>query len=84
MGLDTHRSDCNTNRAGAGPAIDWGDNNGNHVTTLGGDSIDVGVLNATALNAADNRIHPSRAESRTSRAAPSPPRSVTTPATSAA
>ena len=28
----THRSDCNTNRAGVGFAIDWGDNNGNHVT----------------------------------------------------
>src|SRR5690242_13662689 len=40
----THHSNCNTDRAGAGFAVDWGDNNGNHVTTLGNDSIDVGVL----------------------------------------
>src|SRR4051812_30352263 len=32
----THHSDCNTDRTGAGYAIDWGDPNqpGNHVTTL--------------------------------------------------
>ena len=52
----THRSNCNENRAGAGFAIDWNDNNGNHVTVLNGVSIDVGVLNATALNAADNLV----------------------------
>src|SRR3954469_18743239 len=53
----THHSDCNTDRAGAGFAIDWGDNNGNHVTTLNGDSIDVGVLTSTLLNNQDNAVH---------------------------
>src|SRR4051794_3645330 len=54
----THGSDCNNNRAGVGVSIDWGDNNGNHVTTLNGDSIDVGVATATLLNAQDNLVHP--------------------------
>src|SRR3954453_830673 len=41
----THRSNCNTDRAGVGIAIDWNDPNaaGNHVTTLNGVSIDVGT-----------------------------------------
>src|SRR3954467_13170501 len=53
----THHSNCNLDRAGVGIAVDWGDNNGNHVTTLGNDSIDVGVLTATLLNAQDNNVH---------------------------
>src|SRR2546423_7541393 len=47
-------NDCNGSRAGIGVAIDWGDANGNHVTTLNGDSIDVGVLAANLLDPADN------------------------------
>jgi len=41
----THHSDCNTDRAGVGIAIDWNDPNaaGNHVTDLNGESIDVGT-----------------------------------------
>ena len=48
----THRSDCNTDRAGVGIAIDWNDPNaaGNHVTTLNGVSIDVGTPS-------DNAVH---------------------------
>src|SRR4051794_28329192 len=53
----THHSNCNLDRAGVGIAVDWGDNNGNHVTTLNGDSIDVGVLTTTPLNTADNAVH---------------------------
>src|SRR3954470_7468260 len=53
----THHSNCNLDRAGVGIAVDWGDNNGNHVTTLGNDSIDVGVLTTTPLNTADNAVH---------------------------
>src|SRR3954453_18624460 len=53
----THHSNCNLDRAGVGIAVDWGDNNGNHVTTLGIDSIDVGVLTTTPLNTADNAVH---------------------------
>ena len=49
----THHSDCNTNRAGVGVAIDWNDPTqpGNHVTTLNGDPIDVGTPT-------DNVVHP--------------------------
>jgi hypothetical protein len=54
----THHSDCNLDKRAVGFAIDWGDANGNHVTTIGADSIDVGVLNADAYNAADNAVHP--------------------------
>jgi hypothetical protein len=45
-------SDCNTDRAGVGIAIDWNDPNqaGNHVTTLNGVSIDVGTPS-------DNAVH---------------------------
>ncbi len=48
----THRSDCNTNRAGVGIAIDWNDPNepGNVVTTLNGTLIDVGTPS-------DNNVH---------------------------
>jgi len=48
----THHSDCNTDRAGVGIAIDWGDPGqpGNHVTTLNGVSIDVGTPS-------DNQVH---------------------------
>src|SRR4051812_44508007 len=53
----THNTNCNNDRAGVGFAVDWGDNNGNHVTTLNGDSIDVGVATATSRNAADNVVH---------------------------
>ena len=61
-------TDCNTDRAGVGIAIDWGDDdpqnagspNGFHVTTLGNpaDSIDVGVLHSYLGNAVDNLVHP--------------------------
>jgi uncharacterized repeat protein (TIGR01451 family) len=48
----THaNSDCNGDKRGIGVAIDWGDNNANHVTDLNGDSIDVGT-------ATDNVAHP--------------------------
>jgi hypothetical protein len=60
----THKSDCNTNRTGAGYAIDWNDPNaaGNHVTTLGtAGSIDVGSA-GNAYNPADNEVHPTRPE----------------------
>src|SRR3954471_6922911 len=53
----THHSNCNLDRAGVGIAVDWGDNNGNHVTTLGADSIDVGERAATLLNKQDNAVH---------------------------
>src|SRR3954452_17826410 len=48
----THHSNCNTDRAGVGIAVDWNDPNaaGNHVTTLNGTSIDVGT-------AGDNVVH---------------------------
>src|SRR3954471_19283051 len=56
----THHSNCNTDRAGVGVAIDWNDTNqpGNVVTTLNGVTIDVGAASATALNPADNAVHP--------------------------
>src|SRR4051812_4613549 len=56
----THKSNCNTDRAGVGVAIDWNDPNqgGNLVTTLNGTPIDVGAANATPLNPADNAVHP--------------------------
>src|SRR5437667_6948846 len=48
----THGSDCNTDRAGAGFAVDWNDPNqaGNHVTTLPAPvgSVDVGAAAANA------------------------------------
>jgi hypothetical protein len=60
----THKSNCNTNRTGAGYAIDWNDPNagGNHVTTLDtAGSIDVGST-GNAYNPADNEVHPTRPE----------------------
>ena len=55
----THHSDCNTNRAGVGVAIDWNDPDqaGNHITVLNGESIDVGVAQA-GRNPLDNIVHP--------------------------
>ena len=61
----THHSDCNTDRTGAGYAVDWGDPNqsGNHVTTLNGvGSIDVGAASGNAYNPFDNEVHPTRPE----------------------
>ena len=54
----THGTDCNADRFAAGWAADWNDPNapGNHVTTLGTDSIDVGVARANPYNAADNHV----------------------------
>src|SRR6478735_2776130 len=51
----THKSDCNTNRTGAGYAVDWNDPNapGSFVATLNGQSIDAGNA-ANAYNAFDN------------------------------
>ena len=48
----THHSDCNTDRAGVGIAIDWNDpaQPGNVVTTLNGTLIDVGTPS-------DNAVH---------------------------
>src|SRR5579862_2256086 len=56
----THNSDCNTNRAGVGFAIDWNDPNdpGFHVTTLNGVSVDVGSTLAVNGNTVDNVVHP--------------------------
>jgi hypothetical protein len=56
----THKSNCNTDRAGVGVAIDWNDTNqpGNVVTTLNGVTIDVGVKDAGGLNPQDNAVHP--------------------------
>src|SRR4051794_5847011 len=56
----THHSNCNTDRAGVGVAIDWNDKNqaGNLVTTLNGVTIDVGTASANILNPADNQVHP--------------------------
>src|SRR3954452_24797772 len=55
----THHSNCNLDRAGVGIAVDWGEGplTGNHVTTLGNDSIDVGVRAATVYNEQDNFVH---------------------------
>ena len=56
----TRHSNCNTDRAGVGIAIDWNDPNqpGNVVATLDGVPIDVGAAVANALNPADNAVHP--------------------------
>src|SRR3954468_22585097 len=55
----THHSNCNLDRAGVGIAVDWGEGplTGNHVTTLGNDSIDVGVRADTVYNKQDNLVH---------------------------
>jgi uncharacterized repeat protein (TIGR01451 family) len=54
----THDSDCNLDRFAVGWATDWNDANspGNHLATLGLDSIDVGVATADAFNVADNNV----------------------------
>ena len=52
-------TNINTSSCGgvdAGFNVAWGDNNGNALTA-GGNTILVGVLNATAYDAADNTIH---------------------------
>jgi uncharacterized repeat protein (TIGR01451 family) len=68
----THGSDCNTNRSGAGVAVNWFDPNdrGFHVTyfnvnggvadtTPGGpDDFGVGATGAGGLNAVDDVVHP--------------------------
>jgi hypothetical protein len=56
----THHSDCNTDRAGAGFAVDWNDPDdpGFVVTTLNGVTIDVGSSVAVNGNAVDNVVHP--------------------------
>jgi hypothetical protein len=56
----THHKDCNTDRAGAGFAVDWNDPSdpGFHVTTLNGDSIDVGSTSTANGNTVDNVVHP--------------------------
>ena len=54
----THNTDCNTDRAGTGFAVDWNDSQdgGFHVTTLNGTSIDVGSV-GNLLNPVDNTVH---------------------------
>src|SRR5262245_54276853 len=56
----THGTDCNTDRAGAGFAVDWNDPDdpGFVVTTLNGVTIDVGSSVAINGNAVDNVVHP--------------------------
>jgi hypothetical protein len=56
----THNKDCNLDRAGVGFAVDWNDPDdpGFHVTTLNGDSIDVGSSLAVNGNSVDNVVHP--------------------------
>jgi len=56
----THHTDCNTDRAGVGFAVDWNDpqDSGFHVTTLNGVSIDVGSTKAVNGNTIDNVVHP--------------------------
>jgi hypothetical protein len=53
----THHSDCNNDQRAVGFAVDWGDGNGNVVVA----PVAVGVKNATSLNAADNKVHPTPA-----------------------
>src|SRR3954454_2479141 len=56
---NTHHSDCNTDRAGVGVAIDWGEHpNGNFVTNLNGQDLYVGVNPFTSFNRFDNVAHP--------------------------
>jgi hypothetical protein len=56
----THNKDCNLDRAGAGFSVDWNDPDdpGFHITTLNGDSIDVGSSLAVNGNTVDNVVHP--------------------------
>src|SRR5690349_11844960 len=56
----THSTDCNTDRAGVGFAVDWHDPDdpGYHVTTLDGASIDVGSSLTVNGNTVDNVVHP--------------------------
>jgi hypothetical protein len=58
----THKSDCNQDKRAVGFAVDWNDPNapGNVVTTLNGQTIDVGVATANTYNSADNVVHPAQ------------------------
>ncbi len=75
----THGADCNTNRAGAGVAVNWFDpqDRGFHVaffnvnggvadTTAGGpDDFGVGSTGASGLNNIDNVVHPTENDTGT-------------------
>jgi hypothetical protein len=75
----THGADCNTNRAGAGVAVNWFDpsDRGFHVTyfnlsggipntTPGGpDDFGVGATGANGLNPADDVVHPTENDTGT-------------------
>ena len=55
----THKSDCSQDKRAVGFAVDWNDATqpGNVVTTLNGQTIDVGAAAPNAFNAADNLVH---------------------------
>ena len=55
----THRSDCSQDKRAVGFAVDWNDAGqpGNVVTTLNGQTIDVGAAAPNAFNPADNLVH---------------------------
>src|ERR1051326_1659523 len=55
----THKSDCSQDKRAVGFAVDWNDPTqpGNVVTTLNGQTIDVGAAAANASNPADNLVH---------------------------
>jgi len=55
----THRSDCSQDKRSVGVAVDWNDAGqpGNVVTTLNGQTIDVGAAAPNAFNPADNLVH---------------------------
>jgi uncharacterized repeat protein (TIGR01451 family) len=74
----THGSDCNTDRAGVGFAVDWFDPtdqnaDGSHGNSIGksvlvnsvSKVIGVGVKSGNALNPADNVVHPTPNETST-------------------
>jgi uncharacterized repeat protein (TIGR01451 family) len=75
----THGSDCNTNRAGAGVAVNWFDpgdrgfhvaffnvNGGTADTTPGGpDDFGVGATGANGLNPTDKAVHPTENDTGT-------------------
>jgi uncharacterized repeat protein (TIGR01451 family) len=55
----THKSNCSQDKRAVGFAVDWNDpaQPGNVVTTLNGQTIDVGVATASNYNGADNLVH---------------------------
>src|ERR1043165_4000289 len=55
----THKSDCSQDKRAVGFAVDWSDPSqpGNVVTTLNGQTIDVGVATTNTYNSADNLVH---------------------------